>query len=427
MQPSEVRMKILFLPAWYPSEANPVEAVFIREHARAAALHNDIVVLYACGDDTLPARKRCSITDGVEDGIRTVRVKFGEYWPITVRLKWLMLGTSSANAKQRSNSGESAGFISAVKRLLTFDGVVVGEARYYWNVFVAFRRMVKQGWRPDVIHAHVFTAGVPAVILGRLYRIPVVVTEHWSAISLRKLTFSQRFKARFAMNRAQSVLPVSKALQEAIEAYGIRNHFHVVPNAVDGGLFFVGAHAEKLSNTGKKNILLVTRLVPQKGVPYLLEALGQIRQKRDDFLLHVVGDGPDKAEYEGQSGRLGLTDVVTFHGAEPKPVVAQFMRDCDFFVQSSPQETFGVVYVEAMACGKPVIACDIPGPNEFINDDVGILVPPRDVNALAKTIDFMLDHYQGYSAEKIARYARERFGYEAVGWMLDEVYREVCA
>ena len=116
---------------------------------------------------------------------------------------------------------------------------------------------------------------------------------------------------------------------------------------------------------------------------------------------------------------------MRFHGAKPKEEVAEFMKRCDFFVQPSLWETFGVVYIEAMACGKPVIACDIPGPDEFINGDVGVLVPPKDVDALAKAIEFMLDHSGDYSSEYIANYVRERFGYEVVGKRLDEVYHEV--
>ena len=81
-------------------------------------------------------------------------------------------------------------------------------------------------------------------------------------------------------------------------------------------------------------------------------------------------------------------------------------------------ETFGVVYIEAMACGKPVIASDIGGPKEIITPDTGILVPPGNSEALSKAIEFMLDNCSSYSAEKISQYAKERFSYETVGKML---------
>jgi glycosyltransferase involved in cell wall biosynthesis len=159
----------------------------------------------------------------------------------------------------------------------------------------------------------------------------------------------------------------------------------------------------------------------------LLEALSLISRRRKDFALDIVGDGPYKREYEELTRKLGLDGTVKFHGVRTGVEVARFMMDCDFLVQPSLWETFGVVYIEAMACGKPVIASNIPGPNEFINADVGILVPPKDVDALAKAINFMLDHHGDYSSEKVSRYARERFSCEVVGRMLNEVYEEVAA
>jgi glycosyltransferase involved in cell wall biosynthesis len=173
----------------------------------------------------------------------------------------------------------------------------------------------------------------------------------------------------------------------------------------------------------------VANLSEQKGITYLLQALKQVAEKRTDFSMDIVGEGTKGArreDYEGMSRELGLEPTVKFHGAKPKEEVATLMKECDFFVLPSLGETFGVVYIEAMACGKPVIACDIPGPNEFINRDVGVLVPPKNTVALAKAIDYMLDHYMGYSSDRIANYAREMFSHETVGKKLDEVYREVA-
>jgi L-malate glycosyltransferase len=103
------------------------------------------------------------------------------------------------------------------------------------------------------------------------------------------------------------------------------------------------------------------------------------------------------------------------------------MRNCDFFVQPSLQETFGVVYIEAMACGKPVIATNAGGPEEIVSDETGILVPPEDVEALKEAINYMLDNHANYCSEKIAAYARERFSYETVGKLLDKVYESVLS
>ncbi len=96
-----------------------------------------------------------------------------------------------------------------------------------------------------------------------------------------------------------------------------------------------------------------------------------------------------------------------------------------FFVQPSLYETFGIVYIEAMASGKPVIATSLPVLQEIIDRDKGTLVPPKDIDALTKAIDYMLDHYQEYSPQKIVQCAKENFSYEVVGKKLDDIYRRV--
>ena len=119
--------------------------------------------------------------------------------------------------------------------------------------------------------------------------------------------------------------------------------------------------------------------------------------------------------------------MIKYHGLKTKYEVAEFMRSCDFFVQTSLYETFGVTFIEAMACGKPIIATKLPALQEKINDEVGILVPPRNVNALTKAIDYMLDNYKNYSSEKIANYAKDNFSYEIVGKKLDNIYRKILS
>lgn len=389
-------------------------------------MYNDIVMLYAYADDKLPPWRRLRVTEDVEDGIRTIRVKSGKYWGILGHLKRLLFRNTTGRVRTESPPQEGSGPIGAIGVVLTVDKIIIGDLIFCWCVFVAFRKLMKGGWTTDIIRANVFTAGVPAVILGRLYRIPVVITEHWTDIPRRLLTLDQRLKLRFAMNRAKAVLPVSKSLQQSIQAYGVRNMFRVVPNTVNTSLFSVAASRGPSENGETKRVLSVTRFMPVKGVTYLLQAIGRVRERRGDFVLDVIGAGPDAVECALLARKIGIDDVVRFHGAMQKPEVAKYMRDCAFFVQASLVETFGVVYIEAMSCGKPVIACDIPGPKDFINQDVGILVPPQDVDALAKAVDLMLDRHGDYSPEKIARYARERFSNEAVGSMLDGIYREIA-
>ncbi|MFQ6029648.1 MAG: glycosyltransferase, partial [Dehalococcoidia bacterium] len=343
------RLKVLFVAGWYPSEENPVAGVFIREHARAASLYDEVALMYVA-----PATKKLPglicVSDQMEEGIRTLRAQY----------RRLPLAKTSSLLRLYS----------------------------HWRLL---RRLRRDGFSPDVIHAHVYFAGLPAALLGLFYRIPVIVTEHSSAFPLRTLRKVRLAAARFALSRAHLVLPVSEYLQSSIEFYGIRAKFRVVPNVVETRLFHPATPHQSLQNSSqKKRLLTVALLTSVKGIPCLLEAIYRLRQRRQDFVLDIVGDGPDRTEHEALSAKLGLDDVVHFHGLMPRCEVAEFMRRCDIFVLPSQLETFGVAAIEALASGKPVVASDVGGLRETVTEEVGHLVAPGDVDALAAALDDML-------------------------------------
>lgn len=375
------RFKILFIAWRYPSRKNPVSGIFLREHAKAISLYNDVVVLAREDIDPSIRRGFYKIDDNVEDGLRTLRLRY-----------------------RKSPIPKTTYLI------------------YLWGMLSAFRKLLKEGFKPDVIHANVYSAGVSAVLLGKLYKIPVVVSEHFSSFPRRMIKGLKILKARFAMNRADLIMPVSEYLIKHIQAYGIQNDFKVVPNAVNIKIFHPNPNKK---NHHHKRILLVALLNSIKGVPYLLSALATLSKKRNDFVLDIVGDGPYRKDYERYAYELGIDDKVRFHGLKNKEQVAQFMRESDFFVLPSESETFGIVLIEAFASGIPAIATDRGGPNEIVNDDVGMLVGTKDSNTLSDAIDYMLEHYRDYSSEKIVQYVKKRYSFEAIGKQFNGIYQEI--
>jgi L-malate glycosyltransferase len=232
-------------------------------------------------------------------------------------------------------------------------------------------------------------------------------------------------KAWLAFRWASAVLPVSYALQKAIERYGIHAHFQVIPNVADTTLFFPSSHVRKDGNP--KRILFVGKLVEVKGLPDLLHALVRLRGKRDDWHLDIVGNGDARAEYERLALNLRLCDKVSFHGLKTKQEVAEFMQQSDLFVLSSLYETFSAPAAEALACGTPVLATRCGGPEEFVIKDVGLLVPPGDPDTLCEGLDYMLDNLNLYSCRRISEYAIERFSAECVGAQLHGVYEALSS
>lgn len=380
------RLKVLFLTEWYPTSEQPVGGIFVREHAEAVRLYDDVVVLHCAGaDPKLPSLWRMEVESDeiLSEGIPTYRV-------------W--------------------------RRQLPIRRI--GYLLYLWSVLQAFRRLRAQGYRPDIIHGHIYEAGAAAVLLGRLYRLPVVVTEHSTAFPRRLLKGLDVWKPWLTFRWADAVLPVSKDLQLSIESYGIEARFQVVPNVVDTQVFYPCSRVRPMDS--HKRLLLVGRLetTHTKGVPYLLEALAQLRQQRDNWHLDIVGDGPARDTYVQQAAALQLTGLITFHGEQPKQVVAEHMRQADIFVLPSLWENLPCVMIEAMASGLPVIASDVGGISEVVTPEVGVLVPSKDTNRLAAALTDMIQFPGQFDRQVIARQAR-RFSPVVVGQELDLVYRRV--
>lgn len=303
----------------------------------------------------------------------------------------------------------------------------VSYSVYLWSAVAAYRRLQDDGLRPDVIHAHVYGAGVPAALIARRSRIPLVLTEHSSHVARRSLGWAETRKARFAYSSAARILPVSRFLLEAIRSYGIDRPSEVVPNAVDTSIFFPPDAAEK--RDARRRLLFVGNLEPLhlKGFPTLLQALVLLRERQGGWRLDVVGDGPERARYAISVTESGLNEYVTFHGSRPKTAVAQAMREADLLVLPSRIETFGVVAAEALVSGLPVVSTNVGGIPEIVDEGSGRLVPPDDPVALADALYRVLANLELFDRSAISAAARDRYSPGVVGARLTRIYESVLA
>jgi len=225
-------MKVLFVTTNWPSEASPIDGIFIREHARAAAAFADVRVVHL---QRAPGRRLVDVSevDGEE--------------PPLLRARYRRVGKPVSS------------------------GVLLVSP------LVAQRRLARTGWSPDVIHAHSFLSALPALALGRLLRRPVVYSEHWSVFlpeNPTTLSGPMRTAARFALTCAKLVLPVSEALAASLHAVAPRARLRVVPNVVDERLFRPNGR----SGEGPLRLLTVGLLDNDaKGIDLLLEALSLLQ------------------------------------------------------------------------------------------------------------------------------------------------------
>jgi glycosyltransferase involved in cell wall biosynthesis len=364
-------VKVLHLTFAYPTPQNPGNGIFVRDHVLAAARSNEVALVH--------------LDRG--GGAYAIEPLAGEDFP-ALRVR--------------------------------YPSSRLGYVAHFAGAYAALRRLRRSGFEPDVIHAHFFLAALPPLLLRSLFRAPVVVTEQWSVFLPEDPARLSPFfvhVARIALRRAAFVITVSDALRRGMVAAGIRANYRIVPNVVDVQLFRPEPH-----EPGRpRRLVFVGLLYEAKGVPDLLRAVAALASRRD-FVLELVGDGPQRREYEQLAASLGLADVVHFLGFRTRREVADLLRKADLFVLTSLYDNNPNALLEALACGVPAVATRVGGIPEIVGAGDGLLAEPGDPVSIAKAIAAALDHLERFDHEAIALAARRRFGPEAVGAALNEIY-----
>ena len=243
-----------------------------------------------------------------------------------------------------------------------------------------------------IIHGHyLFPAGAAAVEVGKEHGIKTYVTAHGSDMfELYKKQPFMRSPVKKVLRDADGVFAVSNALKHEIIATGvtgIANKTKLSWNSVD-----INKFSSKANDSFKKEnkledkpiVLFVGNLIKRKNVESLLEAK---KVSQSDYYLVIVGDGPLFKKLSKKVEEENIHDVI-FTGSRND--VENIIPSCDVLVLPSYSESFGLVLIEALACGKPVIGSDVGGITEIINNDVGLLVNPNKVSSIAKAIDTII-------------------------------------
>ena len=245
----------------------------------------------------------------------------------------------------------------------------------------------------DIIHGHyLFPAGAAAVEAGKEHGIKTYVTAHGSDMfELYKSQPLMRSTIRNVLKDADGVFAVSNALRHEIVAtgvVGIANKTKLSWNSVDINKFsnkFNDSFKKEYELEDKPIVLFIGNLIKRKNVDSLLEAK---KIAHSDYYLVIVGDGPLFKKLKKKVEDENIRDVI-FTGSRDD--VENIIPSCDVLILPSFSESFGLVLIEALACGKPVIGSDVGGITEIITDDVGLLVNPTKVSSIAGAVDKLID------------------------------------
>jgi glycosyltransferase involved in cell wall biosynthesis len=398
---------VFFIPSWYPTKDRPIAGCFLREQALALGYFGEgtrvSVSLHGSGSYFLDPRKPIV---SIQRLLRFCRmyarrlnnVAFNVVEIERPALEWSMLAGGNMQRVFRSHC---ANFVEAEE--------IHG--------------------RIDLIHAHVcFPAGWVSWQLGLRFSRPFIITEHMGPFPFPSRIFqkadgsmTERIRVPFVASKKN--VAVSPALARVMGSFGIPR-LTVIPDVVDEERF----SASSFTRSDQDFVFFsLCHLVAEKGVDDLLKAARLAMAELPAMRLVIGGDGPMRETLEALAERLDIADRVSWLGRVDPAAAPSFYRSCDAFILASRGETFGVVYVEALACGKPVIATRCGGPEAIVHEGNGLLVPVGDVQAIASAMVNMARNCDRYKADDIRNDFMKRFSRPAVVGQLLGLYRSVLA
>jgi len=388
-------MHILVIPSWYPENTTDIAGSFFREQALALARNGCRVGVISLTQLSLQRwpdvfKRQFGIFQENDCGVSTYHWRGMRWFPLMRPLN---------------------------RFVLTRQGMRL------------FQKYVDNHGKPDILLAHSsLYGGVIAHAINQNTGIPYVVTEHSSSYARNLIKPSDKTSAKKSVKNASCRLAVSESFAVLLQNYygAEMGAWHYLPNMVSN--LFVDFKRKTVKKPGPGlTILSVALLSQNKAIDNLLYAFERAFKNASHVTLRIGGDGPERKRLEKLAEASGIGDRIHFLGSLTREQVAHEMAAIDVFVLPSRYETFGVVLVEALAMGKPVIATQCGGPESIVRPQDGHLVPVDDINALSSAMRRVHQDFATYNSLEIRQSSLERFSETAVTTKLKKIYKEILA
>ncbi|MCX2741557.1 glycosyltransferase [Pontibacter anaerobius] len=400
-------MNIFIVPSWYPSANSPIAGIFFKEQALSIAELNDNFNIgvslwgqnnagYAINKNPLSTSK--ALFNFWNNGNKTqatlLRQNLTELFTPTLTYEWPF----------NAFGDNMSGMISS--NLANFEYF---QAHY---------------GQIDIIHAHVgYPAGYIAMVLAKRFGVPYVITEHMGPFPFKKFLLKEGAihpKLSQPLENANKVIAVSPKLAQDISKFGFRKPTFI-PNVINEDFFTQTDTPFSLPF----KFFTLAMLSPEKGIDDLLQAIKVLTCFRKDFIFNIGGGGQLLDHYKSMTKAMKLEQHIVWHGEITRDEAKEQYKKCHAFVLPSHGETFGVVYAEAIASGKPVVATKCGGPECIINEGNGLLSEIRKPEDLAQNMLFLIENYSKYSSERIRAGFEAKFSKRAVVPQIIEVYKSL--
>ena len=391
-------MNIFIIPSSYPTINNHISGVFYKEQAMSLA----------------------------ESGKLKVAVSiFGRYsFHISKKLlsNVSLLRNFLKSKKEIINPAEN--YFEFINPTLTwtwrfFEGNLNGIVKSHE---INFLKAVDEFGKIDLIHAHVgHPAGYAAMLISQKYNIPYIITEHMGPFPFPNLVENGKLVKHLSdpMRNAGIIICVSPALEKAVNDFGFHNTVYI-PNLIDEEKFFPVKNKNSVFT-----FFTLAAMVDDKGIPELLKSIVEVKKVLPDVIFKIAGDGQSLESYMKFADENDISGNIKWLGRITREKAIQEYQSSNAFILASRHESFGVVFIEALACGKPVIATRCGGPDIIVNKNNGILVPVGDVVEIKNAILYIVKNRNKYKSSIIRNDFIKRFSKKAVVKQIVNVYKNI--
>lgn len=295
----------------------------------------------------------------------------------------------------------------------------------------AFHQYVKEYGKPDIIHAHnAIYAGMLARKIKQQYNVPYIITEHSTAFAQKIITNKKVLhRVKKAYTNSLMLTAVSEPFCQLLnETFGL-NQFYCLPNVLDPELERKECSDSNNSNKQNKSFVFINiaELHPKKNHISLIKAFKRVYETNRNVQLWIGGAGKLFDQLRALVKAEQLQDAVCFLGMLNRQQVSHYLMQADCFVLPSKFETFGVVVIEAMLFGKPVIVTKCGGPESFVNHNTGVIIERENEQQLSDAMLQMINHYTCYKSQSIRQFAIEEFGRDKFLQRIDKIYKKAIA
>jgi len=382
-------MKVVILPTSYPNVYNENSSIFVQDQAKALCKNGvDVNVLGAI--------------------------------PISFKYIWEKKIFRFGNFKLQDNGISTHLYLfPSIPKLRKFNQFLRNRINK-----ILLKEYLKHN-EIDILHVHNATAGKAALWVKNNYNIPYCITEHSSSFARGNMPTKEMQSYQKIYEESSINIAVSRKFSKLLSnIYNLQ--FGFIPNVVDTDYFFKNKNKNKKRNSDKFIFINIANLNKNKNQIMLVNAFFKSFKNNKNIQLSILGAGSEYNTLQKEIDILNMNEQIKLFGFATREKVLKELKNSDAFVLSSNYETFGVVLIEAMSCGLPVISTRCGGPESIIIEkELGILVEKNNIDVLSNTMKMIYINKDKYSSDEIRKYVINNFSEKAISKKLSNIYQKV--